>query len=146
MCPDRQRGFGVIAAIVIVVILASLGAFMSTLSTTQHVGSALDVQGARALFAAQSGVEWGLYHTLKGTAPCPATVSATGQTTDIGAIGDSTVSVTCYTRADSTSEPGMTAVYQIVATACNAPTGGRCPGDASGANYVERRVSALVEK
>jgi MSHA biogenesis protein MshP len=146
MRPERQRGFGIIAAIVILVILASLGAFITTLTSSQHIGSALDVQGSRSFLAAQSGLEWGLYHTLKGTPPCPATVSGTGQTTDIGTIGDQYVSVTCYMRADSTIEPGLTAIYQIVATACNVPTSGRCPGDASSANYVERRVTGLVEK
>ena len=34
------------------------------LSTTQHLGSALDIQGARAYLAARTGIEWGLHKAL----------------------------------------------------------------------------------
>ena len=55
------RGFAIVSAIFILVVLSVLGAAMVSLSTSQHLGSAQDVQGARAYQAARSGVEWGLY-------------------------------------------------------------------------------------
>ena len=55
MRPDRQRGFTVVTAIFLLVVLAALGGFIATISTTQHIGSALDVSGARAYQAARSG-------------------------------------------------------------------------------------------
>ena len=50
-----QRGFGAITAIMILVILASVGAAMITLSSTQAIGAALDVTATNAYFAAQGG-------------------------------------------------------------------------------------------
>ena len=61
MTPARQRGFSIVAAIFILVVLAALGAFMVTISTNQAIGSALDIQGSRAYQAARSGIEWGVY-------------------------------------------------------------------------------------
>jgi MSHA biogenesis protein MshP len=55
---DTQHGFAAIAAIFLVVILAALGAFMLTFSSTQQLTSAQDVQGSRAYWAARAGLEW----------------------------------------------------------------------------------------
>ncbi len=56
-----SRGFAIVSAIFILVVLAALGAFIVNVSTSQHVGSALDIQGVRAYQAARAGVEWGIY-------------------------------------------------------------------------------------
>lgn len=146
MCPDRARGFGVVAAIVILVILAGLAGFLANLSATQQIGSALDVQGARAKAAAESGIEWGAYHALKGGATQCAASGAPD--VDIGDIDGIRVTVTCTLLAGGgTVEAGLGAIYRIVATACNVPgAAGTCPGNAGHVNYVERRVVALVEQ
>ena len=52
------HGFSLPTAIFLLVILALLGAFMVSLSTTQNITSAQDVQGSRAYRAARSGLEW----------------------------------------------------------------------------------------
>lgn len=52
------HGFSLPTAIFLLVILALLGAFMVSLSTTQNITSAQDVQGSRAIRAARSGLEW----------------------------------------------------------------------------------------
>lgn len=142
MSPDmRQRGFGVIAAIFILVILATLAGFIVSLSAQQQVGSALDVLGARAYQAARSGTEWGLYRLLKDGS-CVAS-------TDIGALDGMSVTVTCTVGAST--EPGTT-LYTLVSTACNMPNTQQntddCPGVAASVaslTYVERRVSVLAE-
>src|SRR5574343_242812 len=78
---QRQRGLGVIAAIVVLVILAALAAGMVAFSTGQQVASALDIQSARAWQAAKAGNEWGLIQVLDAAGiwrpggpadPCPA--------------------------------------------------------------------------
>jgi MSHA biogenesis protein MshP len=57
------RGFSLPTAIFLLVILALLGAFMISLSSTQNVTSAQDVQGfKRAYQAARGGMEWALYN------------------------------------------------------------------------------------
>lgn len=140
MLPSRQNGFGVIAAIFILVMLSGLAAALATVSTAQHLGSALDLQGARAYQAARSGIELGLYQALK-TSSC-----------DIGAaipdiaLDTMTVSVSCSVVATgNAAEAGMGTIYSITATACS-PAGGACPGTTTSPNYVERRLTAIAEK
>lgn len=135
----RQGGFGVIAAIFILVILAGLGAAIATVSTTQHLGSALDLEGIRAYQAARSGIEWGLFRALR-SASCAAAA-------DIGAIDGMAVTVNCaVTASGDATEPGLGSIFTITAVACNQPTGTTCPGNAAGPNYVERRLSVLAEE
>lgn len=67
----RQRGFTIVSAIFLLVVLASLGAFIVNISATQSVTSAQDVQGSRAYHAARAGLDWGLYQVLD---PLNATV------------------------------------------------------------------------
>jgi MSHA biogenesis protein MshP len=137
MFRKAQRGLGAIAAIVILVMLAGLAAFMANLSSSQQVGSSLDVQGVKAFAAAQSGVEWALYQSLKSSS-CAAS-------TDLGALDGMNVTVTC--SATAVTEQGSTAnIYAITSTACNLPTGSSCPGNTTSPLYVERRVTALTEK
>jgi MSHA biogenesis protein MshP len=57
------RGFSLPTAIFLLVILALLGAFMISLSSTQNVTSAQDVQGFKAPTRRRgAGMEWALYN------------------------------------------------------------------------------------
>ena len=69
------RGFGIVTAVFLLVVLAGLGAALVNLSTVQHTASALDVQGARAYQAARAGIEWGLYRQLRNNS-CAAPSSS----------------------------------------------------------------------
>lgn len=60
-----QRGFAMVTAVFILVVLAALGAFILTVSSTQQAGSALDIQGARAYQAARAGIEWGVFQVTR---------------------------------------------------------------------------------
>lgn len=60
----RQTGFGMIAAIMILVILATLAAALARMGATQQLNSAHDTLSARAWQAAKAGNEWGLYQAL----------------------------------------------------------------------------------
>lgn len=151
------RGFSVLSAIFLLVVLSALAAFIVRVASTQHVGSALDVQGARVYQAARAGIEWGLYR-VNATAAynfsygSPATVvgavhpnlrSCTGASGSFTTLGF-TVTVSCTrTPVDDTpaNNPNASpAVYTIISTACNQPAaGGACPNTAPGALYVERR-------
>lgn len=142
MCrKQNQRGFGIVAAIFILVILAGLAVAITVVSTTQHLGSALDIQGARAYQAARTGIEWGLYKALKSSS-CVAS-------TDIGAFDGMTVTVQCTVAASGDAkEAGLGSLYIVTSAACNLPTGTTCPGNAGNVatiTYVERRLSVLVE-
>lgn len=56
-----QGGFSLVTAIFVVVVLAALGAYLATIGSTQQITAALQIQGARAYFAALSGREWATY-------------------------------------------------------------------------------------
>jgi len=131
-----QAGFTLISALFLLLVLAALGGFIASVSTMQHAGSALDVQGARAYQAARAGTEWGLYQALGGSPSCAA------GPTDLGVLDGLRVSVTCA----ATPVNGSSNVYRIVATACNLPDAGNlCPGQAGQAGYVERRLAVVAD-
>ena len=154
MCPDRPRGFALISAIFILVVLAALGGFIVTISTSQHIGSAADIQGARAYQAARAGVEWGVYQVLRvDTNNCPASpTNLPALAADLAVFG---VTVTCLrTHGPATCLTTGTdddiCVYQIEATACSPAGSGvtACPNTTAAVvgstTYVERRIRITV--
>ena len=125
-----QRGFAAIAAIFLVVVLAALGAFMVTLSNTQQLTSAQDLQGTRAYWVARAGLEWGI-NRANATNACPAASSA------LGTIEGFSVTVTCTVAAYA--DAGLTTnLFRITSVASIA-----APGSIA---YVERSVTAGLEK
>ena len=76
--PDRSRGFSLVAAIFLLVVLALVGAFMITIGEVERWTSVGAAQGARAYQAAQAGLEWGIAQTvpLGGGFSCPSGSSA----------------------------------------------------------------------
>ena len=70
----RKRGFALVAALVLLVILGSAGAAMLRMTGVQQAGSSITILGARAHWAARSGIEWALHEaTATGTCPAPST-------------------------------------------------------------------------
>ena len=145
MCPERdqqqfvgiagrcgERGFSIVAAIFLVVVLSALGAFMLTFATAQHFSSAQDLQGARAYQAARAGIEWGAYQALRN-AGCAASTPLTLA----GTLSSFTVTVTCASAGWTYVEAGKTVqLYQLTATAKQ--------GTLGSTTYVERQVQATV--
>lgn len=131
-----QRGFALVTAIFLLVVLAGLGAAIVSVSTMQHVGSALDVQGASAYQAARAGVEWGVYRQLRNGV-CNSAQASFVPTAPL--LNVFTVTVTCTPTTYSGATPNIT-VYQVQSTACNQPSAGSCPGTGGGMNYVERQL------
>ena len=69
--PGRQRGFSLVTTLFLLVVVASLGAYLVDLATAQHVSGALTAQNARALYAANSGLEWVAYEISNNPGACP---------------------------------------------------------------------------
>ncbi|HUY03850.1 MAG TPA: hypothetical protein VMV33_11235 [Rhodocyclaceae bacterium] len=135
---DRAAGFALVAAIFLLVVLAALGAFIVTVSTSQQMSSALDVQGERAYQAARSGIEWGVYQVTRNSAACsPATTTSFTFPATATTLAAFTVTVQCSAYPDTSGGPQ---VHQITATACNQPAAGACPNGAPGLSYVERQM------
>lgn len=134
-----QQGFGYIAAIVIVVVLAALGVAAARLSTTQQTGANQDVLSARAWQAARAGTEWGMYRALRNQNCAAAT------TINMGNGFNVTVNCAASTFFEGELEnppgtylPQGKTSYTITATACNSAA---CPDNARVADleYTERR-------
>ncbi len=62
----RQRGFGLVAAMFLIIVIAGAIAAMWRISTTQTATSSLALQQARAYQAARAGLEWGISSALGG--------------------------------------------------------------------------------
>jgi MSHA biogenesis protein MshP len=134
----KQRGFSLIMAIFLIVVLGGIAVYIGRVSTLQHHSNALDEEGAMAYQAARSGIEWGVYQAIISSS-CDASLSftlpLTIPTTPISTVNYS-VAVTC-TSMSVTEGSATNDVYQITATANNAATG----------NFaVERQLTATVSK
>lgn len=135
----KLRGFAIVSAIFILVVLAALGAFIVNISANQQIGSALDVQGVRAYQAARAGLEWGLYRQLQGGDVCAGVTSFVPAATTLSVF---TVTVGCTPTTDPGGFGGPT-VKTLTATACNQPNAAEplCPNTtAPGQFYLERRL------
>lgn len=125
-----QRGFAAIAAVFLVLVLAALGAYMVSVSNTQQLNSAQDVQGSRAYWAARAGLEWAIASVPPGSTACWATVPPTP-------IEGFTLAVSC----SMTSFTEGTATVRIFRLTSRAWV-----GTVGSVGFVEREVSASVER
>jgi MSHA biogenesis protein MshP len=67
---SSEKGFSIITALFILLVLAVLGGFMVTMSGVQSRTSLWAFQGAQAYHAARSGLEWSGYQNLVGAGAC----------------------------------------------------------------------------
>jgi MSHA biogenesis protein MshP len=139
VCRKHERGFALVAAIFIVVVLAMLGIMMVTIGGMERATASAAVQGTRAFYAARSGVEWGTFGALNNTVPtCGAAPSApTTNTFNLAVTGLNgfTVSVVCiYTTHKERSDTYN--VYVITSTATS--------GSFGDADYVSRTLQVTV--
>lgn len=142
----RGAGFTMISALFVLVVLAALGAAMVGITQRQQLGSAAELDSARALQSARGGLEWAAFQVLQNPAP-PAAAPACFATTNI-VVAAFTVTVACTrTPGSGALADGATPLvfYELVATACNAPVAGACPTTGTPAvTYVERQLSWTV--
>lgn len=131
-----RRGFTLVSAIFLLVVIAGLGAALVTVSTSQQRAMTLDVQSSRAYQAARSGIEWGVHRVLatNGCFPDPSAFVPPA-----GTLSGFTVQVRCTAITNN----GVT-VYELNSLACNFPVNGACPGDALNMNYVERQIAVTL--
>lgn len=140
--PDStQRGFSMMSAIFLIVVLALLAAAMAKFTIMQHTSSTLDLQGVRAYLAARAGVEWGLYRILDpDTAPnatLPVCWSGSASVTLAQDLASFTTTVSC-TATSTTEDTNNISSYRIVATASQ--------GTSGASYYVERQVETTVTR
>ncbi|QQN50759.1 pilus assembly protein MshP [Stutzerimonas balearica] len=133
---SRQGGFGLVAAMFLIIVIAGAIAAMWRTSVTQTATSSLALQQARAYQAARAGLEWGIWHFLNG--------SCDFASFRIPGFDGFHVTVDCpsdqrmeYTDLHEEQAQSMVSQH-IIATATYAVVGNP--------DYVYRQLSAVVEK
>lgn len=146
----QVRGFSLVTAIFLLVVLSALGAFMVKFTGLQQNTVRVDVLGVNAYYAARAGINWAMYRALDpdnaiapgatSFAACPSgTINGMG-----GSLATFTVVVSCsLTTPDATEANRTIRVYQITATACNQAT---CPAPSPAPGYAERSVIVTLAK
>ena len=148
-----RRGFALVSAIFVLVVLAGLAVAMVTFTTAQHVSSGLDVMGSRAYQAARAGVEWGLFQRLNpqvsggASTYCGTPVTNSFALPAGNTLSPFTVTVSCAITVDSAPLNPIT-IRTITSYACNRPDGnGNCPNSSSTSpDYVQREVQVTVQQ
>lgn len=129
--PVPERGFALLAAIVLLLLLSAIGVFMVTLSTVQHTTASQDLQGSRAYQAARSGVEWSMYQALQNRQCADQSDLILPAVT----LANFTVHLRCLSQSYEEGDQQIT-VYQITAIAQS--------GVAGSSSYVERQLSSTL--
>ena len=141
----RARGFAMPVVIALVVVFAAvLGTALVTLSSAQHVGFGLDIQGVKAYHSARAGLEWGMYHVLRtGGGGCTGVTGINNQSIVFdGNLSGFRATLEC---SESLHQEGGAAVnmYVITATACNAAS---CNSGTPQPGYANRQLRATVSR
>lgn len=127
-----RAGFSLVTAIFLLVVVATLGAYMATIGATQQQTSTLSILGARTLAAADSGIEWGIAQVLVADAcfASPSTFALSG-----GAADGYAIRATC-SETPITEGAVSFKVFGINVTASRGAVGS--------ADYVARNMRATV--
>jgi MSHA biogenesis protein MshP len=129
-----QRGFSLITAIFLLVVIAGLGAMAVTFFTAQQQSSALDVLGSRAYQASRAGIEWGAYQVLQNSMSCPPPLT-NNPLTLVGNLSGFAVNINVACNAAFEAASAVT-VFTLTSTATQ--------GTAGQSDYVERVMQATI--
>lgn len=125
-----QRGFSIVTAIFLLVVLAALGVFAVRINTLQQQGVTEGLRAAQAFHAARSGVEWAAYRALNGGTCAPTTLSLAE-----GGTQGFTVTIACSV---STHVEGTSTIHVwLLDVRAEA-------GVFGGPDYVSRRLQSKV--
>lgn len=132
-----------ITAIFLLVVIAVLGAYIVSVSTTQHTTAALDLQGSKAYQAAYAGMQWGVFQALQNTS-CVSGVGVSIALT--GNLAGFSATVVCTSTPPYTEGSTTRTIYRITSTGCSPPNAVvACPG-IQGGYYAERQLEATLDK
>lgn len=125
----RERGFSLITAIFLLVILAGVGAFIVTIGAVQHTTVSSSMQGVRAYQAARTGIEWGVYSALNP----PGCFAST--TFSPAGLDGFQVTVNCTATPHQESLNSFQ-VFRLIAVASS--------GSFGSPNFASRQIEATV--
>ena len=122
----RSRGFALVSALLLIVVLSVLGGFLVNLVAVQHAMPAMRVQASRADYAARSGMAWAVSRAV--TAGDCGTSSFT-------LSGGFAVTVRCTTSVHDLA--GASTPYYVIDVSAQA-------GAFGSADFVARSLQAKV--
>ncbi len=132
--PNPTRGFGLVAALFLMIVISLVVLTMARLSATQHGSTSLSIQQARAYQAARAGLEWGISQALNAGACTAATPSLAGS-----ALSEFGLSLSCRRDDYSAGDGSAVQIYRLTVEAQNGTPGSR-------PDYAFRRLTAVVER
>ncbi len=121
----NQKGFTLVQAVFILVVLGLLGVVMVRLIGVQTSTGVMALQGARAYHAARSGLEWGAARASAGE-------SCTGSMM----VDNFNVSVSCTSESFTEGSVGPYSIYRIQSVAEY--------GSYGSVDYISRRTEMKV--
>jgi MSHA biogenesis protein MshP len=127
---NAQRGFSLVSAIFLLVVLAALGVYAVRINTLQQQTVTAGLRAAQAFQAARTGVSWGAYRALATDACVSGTLNLTE-----GATGGFRVGVQC-TQSTHTEGADTVCVYVFDVRAE--------AGAYGGPDYVSRRLQTKI--
>ncbi len=127
-----NKGFALVTALFLLVILASVAVFTVNISGMNRTTTSFSIQGMRAYFAARSGLEWALYEVTNNPAICPVnTILNLSQ----GSLQGFQVNITC-TVTSFTEGVNNLNIFSLNSFASK--------GTFGGLDYVSREMQASV--
>jgi len=132
----RARGFALVLALFLILLLGTVGAYLLTVSNVQVESGVMDEQGARAYQAARAGLDWGAYRVLRN-ATCPGGITTIALPANLAGFY---AEVTCTAFGTENESGTPVSTFRIVSTGCNATP---C-SSGTGATYVERQLQLTV--
>ena len=135
MKPRVNSGFTLITAIFLLVVVASLGIYMANIRVAQQTTALYGLQGARALQAARSGLEWGIARAINPPNSCAASTTITA-----AAFAGFSVEVQCAatTHTEGAGPASTFSTYRLTAIASSGAYGSL--------DFVQRRLQATVSR
>lgn len=130
----RASGFGLVAALFLIIVVTLLVITMARLSTVQHGSTSLAIQQARAYQAARAGLEWGISQAVQSNLCAAGTPSMNGT-----GLAEFSVSVSCNSASYTDNEGNPVQIFRFTAEAQNGTPGGR-------PDYAYRQLTATVER
>ncbi len=140
----RQRGVSGVMVIAVLVLLGGLTAFAVGLVTSVQSSYARELSFARAMQAAEAGLDWGRWRVT--AVAVPACSASQTLVTLPGTLLPYAVTVRCTLSGTYLEGPATVRMYRLDSTACNLPAGGQCPNSLASSDYVQATASAIVER
>ena len=130
MSAMAERGFSLVSAIFLLVVLAGLGVVAVRLNVVQQQTTTAELRGAQAFHAAKSGVAWAAYRALNAGVCGTSTLNLTE-----GATAGFSVAVQC-SQTSYVEGTNTTRVFVFDVSAVGGVYGGP--------DYVSRRLQSKI--